>query len=63
MHPTFSQFLVGDRHATFRAEADRARLASIARGATPTAAMSAQPGADRARPGVVRRLVLRLAAA
>jgi hypothetical protein len=63
MHPTFSQFLVTDRHATFRAEADHARLVSVARSAKPTAATSTTSGTHPARHGVVRRLVMRLGAA
>lgn len=62
MHPTITHSLVTDRHATLRAEADHARLVSIARGATRTAAPSTRP-AQQARPGVVRRLVMRLGAA
>ncbi len=62
MHPTFSQYLVDDRHATLRAEADRSRLAHLARNAGPAAPTSAPSGVRRARPGIVRRLVLRLTA-
>ena len=65
MHPTITHSLVTDRHATLRAEADHARLVSIARGATRTAALSARSArpAQLARPGGVRRLVMRLGAA
>jgi hypothetical protein len=62
MQPTFSQFLVTDRHATFRAEADHARLVSLARSARAAAGTPARPSDLPARPGVVRRLVMRLAA-
>ncbi len=63
MHPTISQFLVDDRQATLRAEADHARLATIARGAIARAATPTRQAPRPARPGVIRRLVMRLGAA
>ena len=61
MHPTDTRHLVTARHEAFRAEADDARLAAIAR----AHAQATKPAAgDRhASLGVVRRLVHRLSPA
>jgi hypothetical protein len=62
MHPTDTRHLVNSRHEAFRAEADQARLAAIAKthrhGPTPEVEVHGHASVD-----LVRRLVHRLAPA
>ena len=59
MHPTMTQMLVQDRHAALHAEADAARLASVARSRS-LADDAAPVRRDHARFGAIRRVVHRL---
>ena len=59
MHPTMSQMLVRDRHATLLAEAEAVRLVSLARSRSATGP-AAPSHRDRGRLASLRRVVHRL---
>ena len=63
MHPTIAENLVKSHHDGLRAEAEHARLVSIARAHARGTTTAPSAGRPRARLSIVRRLVDRLATA